>query len=645
MIKKLTLFAALFLGCLAMNAQNVAFSEDFTGTTNQQDVGDLTDLGWSLYDEDGNVVNSQIGFIDQAWKIVNFSDVGEVMVTSSWFANSTDQADKWAVTPQITVPSDNPTLLYTVLSGDPDSPEAYEILVSTTGNTPADFTDAAIESEDPAPSGGMNQRVVSLEDYAGEDVYIAFRSIGSDGYLLAVDNITVKTLKTIDAELTSIDMEKYVTSGDVDIVGTITNNGADAITSFDVTWSVDGGTEHTETVSDVNITTLDSDQFTLDDSWDAQDSGEHAIDVSIGNINANGDDDDTDNDALATNVYVVSQQVDRSVVIEEGTGTWCGWCPRGIIAMEYMYDNTDLFPNFIGIAVHNNDPMTVNEYDAGAAFTGFPGSNVNRTLLGAEVAKDSWVSYYNENIDVVTPADIEAEGEYDFASRELTVNVTSHFYTNMSDSDIRLAVVLVEDGVSGTGNGWGQSNYYAGGASGPMGGFESKPQTVTDISYDRVGRALLGGYNGVEESVPSSINDGDSSSYEFTYTVPSSIKQNNMSMVAMVLDNETGAILNATEIKYDDLTLDVEKHEVSNSFKLYPNPASNYVNVSLNDNLSGNATLNIYNLNGKMVMSKDYKNLQAHKDLRIDVSGLSTGEYLLSFSNHERTVVKKLIVK
>jgi hypothetical protein len=42
--------------------------------------------------------------------------------------------------------------------------------------------------------------------------------------------------------------------------------------------------------------------------------------------------------------------------------------------MDYM---TATYPDqFIGIAVHNGDPMTVTAYDNAANFSGFPGSNI-----------------------------------------------------------------------------------------------------------------------------------------------------------------------------------------------------------------------------------------------------------------------------
>src|SRR5699024_9385293 len=111
MLKKITLLALAFIVGMAVNAQDVAFSEDFTGATGSDGTGSLTDLGWAVYDEDGNTINPQLGYLDEAWKIVNFGDVGEVMVSSSWFTTPA-QADEWAVTPQISLPETNPYLFY-----------------------------------------------------------------------------------------------------------------------------------------------------------------------------------------------------------------------------------------------------------------------------------------------------------------------------------------------------------------------------------------------------------------------------------------------------------------------------------------------------------------------------------------------------
>ena len=63
--------------------------------------------------------------------------------------------------------------------------------------------------------------------------------------------------------------------------------------------------------------------------------------------------------------------------MEEGTGTWCGWCPRGIVAFRYMAEK---YPEtFIGIAVHKSDNLETNTYSY-LKFNGYPSCYVNRNL-------------------------------------------------------------------------------------------------------------------------------------------------------------------------------------------------------------------------------------------------------------------------
>lgn len=71
------------------------------------------------------------------------------------------------------------------------------------------------------------------------------------------------------------------------------------------------------------------------------------------------------------------------MLAEEATGTWCTWCPRGAVFMAKMKE--DYPDDFIGIAVHNQDPMTLTSYNTGLTnlpgFSGFPSVVVRRQIL------------------------------------------------------------------------------------------------------------------------------------------------------------------------------------------------------------------------------------------------------------------------
>src|SRR5699024_296780 len=147
MLKKIFLLATLFIGCLSF-AQTPIFSEDFDEISiPNNESADFPD-GWSIYDLDGNTANSEISFVDDAWVVHNFSDLGNVMVSTSYFQQP-GQADAWAVTPQISIPENGAALTFSAMVGDPDFSDSYEILVSTTGNTPEDIDTPKFSKAEP----------------------------------------------------------------------------------------------------------------------------------------------------------------------------------------------------------------------------------------------------------------------------------------------------------------------------------------------------------------------------------------------------------------------------------------------------------------------------------------------------------------
>ena len=69
----------------------------------------------------------------------------------------------------------------------------------------------------------------------------------------------------------------------------------------------------------------------------------------------------------------------RKIVMEEETGTWCGWCVRGIETIERMH--TKYPDNFIAIALHTSDRMSnpENYSELTARLTSVPSCFFNRS--------------------------------------------------------------------------------------------------------------------------------------------------------------------------------------------------------------------------------------------------------------------------
>jgi Secretion system C-terminal sorting domain/Electron transfer DM13 len=79
----------------------------------------------------------------------------------------------------------------------------------------------------------------------------------------------------------------------------------------------------------------------------------------------------------------------------------------------------------------------------------------------------------------------------------------------------------------------------------------------------------------------------------------------------------------------------------SNKFQLYPNPASNVVNFSL-DNFSDDLSVNVYNTLGSLVLSK---NAITQNDNTLNVDELNTGVYIIELNDKDNNRYTKRFIK
>ena len=97
-MKKL-LLPVLFASFLA-NAQTTVFTENF------EDITDLQDAGWTLYNDSNIPYGSYATAFPDAWRIISWTNESGNKVASSpsWFTTITP-ADRWLITPAITIPA------------------------------------------------------------------------------------------------------------------------------------------------------------------------------------------------------------------------------------------------------------------------------------------------------------------------------------------------------------------------------------------------------------------------------------------------------------------------------------------------------------------------------------------------------------
>ena len=428
--------------------------------------------------------------------------------------------------------------------------------------------------------------------------------------------------QTYNVALTSLTLQKYgVVNTDYVVGAIIKNNGSTRINSVTMNWN-DGVDDHIATIDTGSLYAGQSREISHPALLNYATMVSKNITITVTQVDGNPDSNPADN-ILNTTFSTVSQLSPKKVLIEEGTGTWCGWCPRGAVAMADM--DAEFPDDFTGIAVHNSDPMVVAAYNSGSSFSGYPQMNVDRSKRRQNVSTADMRNHITERKRIVTPAELNASGT--LVGNVLTFNASAIFRANLNNADLRFSVVLVEDDVRGTTSGYAQRNYYAGGGNGPMGGYENLPDPVpaAQMVYDHVGRMLLGGYAGQAGSIPATIQDGQVVNFEFSATIPTTMNLAKMKAVILLLDGSNGEVVNTRPFLLS--TLGVSTVETNKNYlTAYPNPTTDFIRIQANYNVD----VQIFDASGKLVLSQS--NVAA--DRNISVSSLQKGVYMVKI--HEK---------
>lgn len=263
----------------------------------------------------------------------------------------------------------------------------------------------------------------------------------------------------------------------------------------------------------------------------------------------------TDKAVHSGNVAVLSQQGHRRTVMEEFTGSWCSWCPRGIVGIDLL---SEAYPDrFVPIAIHRNDPMQVADYDVFYGdYDSFPGAFLNRDkhVDPYDGADGLSLNIIMENTLAQTcPADLEIKAEWtDDNKTELKLTTSTTFYYATPRADYALAFVVLHDSLKGDTPKWHQLNIYSGNtewADRPgMKRFTDAPARLTDFAYNHVAIAAKDIIRGVNGSISAPIVSGEPQQYVTTINLAdNSLLQNadNVHAAALLIYRPTGLIVTA----------------------------------------------------------------------------------------------------
>ena len=219
----------------------------------------------------------------------------------------------------------------------------------------------------------------------------------------------------------------------------------------------------------------------------------------------------------------------RKVVVEDYTGTWCGFCPRVAGAIYSLSEETN---DITVVAIHetnNNfpEPMHFGQVQLlKDAFNvdGLPAARLNRTEDWATPHPNSAVTSMaglDTNLAIAINSEVE-EGEL-----LVQVNVV---YEEGSVQGDKLVVYLLEDGIISD-----QFNYYNDDTTSP---FYNMGDIIPDFEHNEVLRNSLSSVLGDAIPVTAELNEHI---WSDTITLPSNYVVENLSIVAMVVGADNTA--------------------------------------------------------------------------------------------------------
>jgi len=460
----------------------------------------------------------------------------------------------------------------------------------------------------------------------------------------------VYTLQNLNAMVSQLSVGGNIASQNVTPSVSIKNAGVTAITSFKVDVTYNGATT-TQNITGVNLASLATYNVTMPSMLLV--AGSQNVVATVYDINGGVDNDLSDN-VLTTTINPVVPAAGKMVVSEEGTGTWCQWCPRGAVFMDDFKQKYDGF--WAGIAVHNGDVMTVTDYDAGigALISGYPSALVDR---GAEVDPSGMSPDFFARLQTPPVATLINGATWDATTRVLNVSVKATFALPATSS-YKMACVLTEDDVTGVGAAYNQSNAYAGGGNGVMGGFQSLPNPVpaAQMVYDHVARVIAPSFDGFAGAFPAVVNAGENHIVNFSFTLPASWDENQINIIGMILspngkiDNAgTATIVEALANGYEDGTFagifDALPNQLDAAIKLYPNPATEKATIAIDLKEAKDVSIELYDLNGNLLKAATYANWLGLSTVEMNTNQLNAGVYLVKVTIGGEISTKRLVVQ
>lgn len=560
------LAAALLLTPAMANADDIVFSYD-TGNGNAVEIGTSKK---ETYNVAMLVSGSDLNGKTLKAITVPFNSRENLSNLKIWMSKklqlTKNESGKKVFTPDVMsadIEFNSDTITYTL-------PEAY----SLTGDSIYVGYTFTVDDVKDCPTAKTPVRLTTESYQGGYYIYTSstymkwtfYRSNGSTAMRLLLGNADA-----VGGDITSYDNIVYgAINKSADMSVTMRNFGAEGIKSIDYAYELDGKTGDVHYDLPTAIPPYLRAQRAIDIPMPAlAEKGKYPIKFSLTGINGKTYSGST----CESTLRLYGRDTKHRAVLEEYTGTWCGYCPRGLVGLEVM---TRLYPDrFIGLSYHNADPMCVvndaTKYPSD--ISGYPAAFLDRIY-----ETDAYYGYQTNRFGIdeiwlavskqLSPISISVEAAFN-DKKTITAKAVASSVDPERTVGCKVEYVLLADSLHGEGKSWLQENYYA-----EMPGVERdfpepefaqfyESESVPNVYFPDV-VAYSTYFTDEQQPLPETLVEDQDYETSFTFNTDKVINyveapiiqdKHNLRVVAMVIASD-GSILNAAQCKVDATAFD-----------------------------------------------------------------------------------------
>lgn len=579
-MKRLYLTAvAVALLAVSAEANSVAFSEDFNGTTWRESFPTLLEL-----DNKAPLPNVNPLFMDSNgvaqpwWRLRDASASDDAFIGSHSAYQGGGQSNDWMVSRAIEIPTTGFNLTfgaqsYAMRSGDRLSDLRVFITdyVPSRDNLP---TEPALLVEQ-VPTGKYPDIIekdftdysLNLDAYAGKTIYISFANLNNDKDILCLDNILVQRLDMASMTGSS---SRYVEKGNFAVDATIEASAGSDVKNWKLVFDPGNGTEAVTVAQGETLAQGATESFAPTAAIAADQTCDWTLTLTADNMQPV---------VVSGTVTGLSFIPWHRVLLEEATGLWCGSCPLGIYAVENMALHPEMKDYVIPVALHilqgtdYSDFLYSGDYAKMSGLNNAPTMRIDRSrqVTYFSVANDGVPVDLNNTLSVAYKVksvheqtalfDIDVKGDFVISGSDTTaVKATVKLRPAMTlpGKNYKVGFALVENNVGLDSSPYMlQTNNYSGSPlESKLGGITDLPGYLVGWRFQDVARGVYDFHGHSDIVLPETVEIDRELTYTVSLPIPDThrfyeingttveaapaVVASNLVLVAFILDEPSG---------------------------------------------------------------------------------------------------------